>query len=131
METLFDPLRKAEVPATPEEMVRQWFITILRDTCKVPVSLMKSEVGFKLGDKQFRADILIWDRQAAPLCVVECKRPSVPLNAQVLDQAIRYNMVLDLKWIILTNGNSTVVMHKKDGSFAVENKLPDYDEMLK
>lgn len=131
METLFDPLRKIQVPATPEEQVRQWFITVLMDSCRVPQSLMKSEVGFCLAHKQFRADILIWDRNAAPLAVVECKRPSVALTQEVLDQAIRYNMALDLKWIILTNGQSTVVFHKNNGAFAAENKLPDYDEMLK
>lgn len=131
MKTLYDPLRKTAVKATGEEQVRQWFIGVLMDKCRVPSSLMNSEVGFKLGEKQFRADILIWDRNASPLAVVECKKPSVPLSADVLDQAIRYNMALGLKWIILTNGNHTVALCRNDGGFSAVDNLPDYDEMLK
>jgi hypothetical protein len=95
--SVWDPLRKKEVALTPEEKVRQWCIGVLRDKMGVPAHLMMSEAGFKLGEKQFRADILVYDRQARPLVVVECKRPEVELTQEVLDQAIRYNMVLDVK----------------------------------
>lgn len=129
METVFDSLRRTDVPLTPEERVRQWFINVLKGQ-GVPTSLMNSEVAFKYGGKQFRADILIWDRNAAPLCVVECKRPDVKLSAEVMDQAIRYNMALDLRWIILTNGGSTLVLKKENDRFAPVAKMPSYDEML-
>lgn len=127
---VFDPLRRIEVPLTPEESVRQWFITVLRDNMGVPVSLMNSEVGFRYGDKQYRADILIWDRAASPLAVVECKKPSVKLSAEVLDQAIRYNMALDIRWIFLTNGANTVALKKIDGKFVPQNTMPSYEQML-
>lgn len=130
MDTVFDPLRKINVPLTPEEKVRQWFIGVLLSECSVPASLMNSETGFKYGGKQYRADILIWDRNAAAMAVVECKSPSVALGPAVLDQAIRYNMALDLKYLILTNGANTIVLRKKDGRFAPVNYLPTYDQML-
>lgn len=129
MKTL-DPLRNKQVPLTPEERVRQWFIEVLASECGVPRGLMNSEVGFKLSDKQFRADILIWDRDAKPLAVVECKAPDVPLSSKVLDQAARYNMVLDIKWIFLTNGRSTSVLKKNNNQFVPVGTLPKYDEML-
>ena len=57
MGTIWDPLRRKEVAATPEEQVRQWFIAaVLRDTVKVPMHMMMSEVGFRYGNKQYRAD---------------------------------------------------------------------------
>lgn len=130
MEKVIDPLRHTAVPLTPEEAVRQWFITVLRDDCKVPVSLMNSEVAFKFGDKNFRADILVWDRNARHLAVVECKRPQVHLSENVLDQAIRYNMALNIKWIFLTNGTGTIVLHRENGVFVPVNELPDYETML-
>ena len=89
MQTIWDPLRKKNVALTPEEKVRQWCIGVLSNEFGVPLHMMMSEAGFKLGDKQFRADILVYDRQARPLVVVECKRPEVELNADVLDQAVR------------------------------------------
>ena len=126
---VWDPLRKKEVALTPEERVRQWFIGVLRDTMKVPVHMMMSEAGFKLGDKQFRADILVYDRQVRPLVVVECKRPEVDLTHEVLDQAVRYNMVLDVKYIIITNGVKTYICGKQDGRYAFLNSFPTYNEM--
>lgn len=127
---VFDPLRRMEVPLTPEEQVRQWFIGILLEHSKVPRSLMNSEVAFNLGGKQYRADILIWDRNARPLALVECKQPSVTLNNDVLDQAICYDMALNLRWIILTNGKKTIVLRKNDGKFVNVNFIPDYETMV-
>ncbi len=129
-QTVWDPLRKKEVALTPEEEVRQWFIGVLADTVKVPMHMMMSEAGFRLGEKQFRADILVYDRKARPLMVVECKRPEVELTREVLDQAIRYNMVLDVKYMIITNGTKTYVCARRDGGFVFTDKVPTYEEMI-
>ena len=126
---IWDPLRKKEVARTPEEVVRQWFIGVLNSNFQVPLHMMMSEAGLKLGDKQFRADILVYDRKAQPLVIVECKRPEVELTQDVLDQAIRYNMVLDVKYIIITNGTRTCVCGKQDGKYAFMKALPTYNEM--
>lgn len=128
-QTIWDPLRKKEVALTPEERVRQWFIGVLSQSMGVPMHLMMSEAGFKLGGKQFRADILVYDRKAQPLAVVECKRPEVELSAEVLDQAIRYNMVLNVKYIMITNGAATYIAGKEGERFVFLNKVPSYNEM--
>ena len=132
--TIWDPLRKKLVALTPEEQVRQWFIERLTEDIKVPVHMMMSEAGFKLGDKQFRADILVYDRQAKPLMVVECKRPEVELTKEVLAQAVRYNMVLKVKYIVITNGLRTFMCRReeKDGNiqYAPVASLPVYTEMI-
>lgn len=128
--TIWDPLRKKEVALTPEEEVRQWCIKVLAESLKIPYHMMMSEVGFKLGEKQFRADILVYDRKAQPLMVVECKRPDVRLTQEVLDQAVRYNMVLDVRYIIITNGSRTFMCMKRGGSFTFIDTMPTYNEML-
>lgn len=132
--TIYDPLRKKEVALTPEEKVRQWFVGILSRQLGVPLHMMMSEAGFKLGGKQFRADIIVYDRKASPLAVVECKRPEVELTGEVLDQAIRYNMVLNVSYIFITNGTKTFICRRKeqDGSAGYEfiDKAPAYQEML-
>jgi type I site-specific restriction endonuclease len=127
---VWDPLRKKEVALTPEERVRQWCIGILRDQMGVPVHMMMSEAGFKLGDKQFRADILVYDRQASPLMVVECKRPEVELTQEVLDQAIRYNMVLNVRYMIITNGTKTFICCKGETGYTFIDSVPNYEQML-
>ena len=134
MQTIWDPLRKKNVALTPEEKVRQWCIGVLSNELGVPLHMMMSEAGFKLGDKQFRADILVYDRQARPLVVVECKRPEVELNADVLDQAVRYNMVLNVAYMIITNGRQTFACRRgmTDGKvqYSFIEKVPSYNEMI-
>lgn len=133
MQTIFDPLRKKNVALTPEERVRQWCIGVLAKSLEVPMHMMMSEVGIRLGDKQMRCDIMVYDRQARPLMVVECKRPEVELTAEVLDQAVRYNMVLNVKYMVITNGTKTYVFSRTetDGQvrYKVADNVPVYNEM--
>lgn len=128
--TVWDPLRKKEVPLTPEERVRQWCIGMLHTSMNVPLHMMMSETGFKLGNKQFRADIIIYGRSAEPVAIVECKRPEVAIDNEVIDQTIRYNMVLDVTFIIITNGNKTYIFRKSDGRYKAIGYAPTYEEML-
>ena len=128
--TIWDPLRKKEVTLTPEEHVRQWFIGVLSQQLHVPMHLMMSETGFKFGGKQFRADILVYDRSAKPLMVVECKRPEVELTPEVLDQAVRYNMVLNVRYMTITNGKATYICGKTDSGYVFLDHIPNYEEMI-
>ena len=130
MELIWDPLRRKEVAATPEERVRQWFIIQLRDAFGVPEHMMMSEVGFRFGAKNWRADIVVYDRAAAPLAVVECKRPDVALDARVLEQAMRYNSVLGVRYLFLTNGNLTYLYRLEGETFVPMDSVPTYEEML-
>ena len=133
-QTIWDPLRKRNVALTPEERVRQWCIEVLSNDLGVPVHMMMSEVGFRFGDKQYRSDILVYDRQAKPLAVVECKRPEVEIDREVLDQAIRYNMVLNVRYMIITNGRQTYACRRGevDGKvqYSFVEKVPSYNEMI-
>ena len=130
MSTLYDPLRRKEVADTPEERVRQWLIGELEGTFGVHRHLMMSEAGLKFGSKSYRVDILIYDRSGAPLTVVECKRPDVALTESVARQAMRYDMVLSVSWIILSNGGSTLVFRRSGGTFVPYPSIPDYQSML-
>lgn len=129
-DTLYDPLRRIEVASTPEERVRQWFIALLMDSFRVPAHMMMSETGFRFGGKRYRADILVYGRDASPLAVVECKRPEVKIGPAVLEQAMRYDIVLSVKWIIVTNGNATYVYCRDGARFVPCDHVPDYEEMI-
>lgn len=130
MSMIWDPLRKKEVPLTPEEHVRQWFISVLHEQMQVPHSMMNSEVSLVLGAKQMRADILVYARDLKPMMVVECKRPSVPLTDSVLQQIIRYNTVLDVPFVVATNGENTYICRRSETGFEALAQLPSYASML-
>ena len=126
---LFDPLRHKEVADTPEERVRQWFIGVLLSS-GVPSHLMMSEASMSFSTKRWRADILVHDRSGHPLAVVECKRPDVDLDSAVAFQAMRYNMVLDVRWLMLTNGGRTMVFRREENEFKPFPHIPSFDQML-
>lgn len=130
-ERVWDPLRRKEVALTPEERVRQWFITVLRDELGVPPYEMMSEATLSYGGKAWRADIVVYRRNMTPALVVECKRPDVELTREVLEQALRYNLVLDVNWIVITNGRKTLVFARDLSDFTRRDRLPDYGEICR
>ncbi|MBR1501774.1 MAG: type I restriction enzyme HsdR N-terminal domain-containing protein [Bacteroidales bacterium] len=130
-EHVWDPLRRKEVALTPEERVRQWFIAVLRDELGVPPYEMMSEATLSYGGKAWRADIVVYRRNMSPAMVVECKRPDVELTREVLEQALRYNLVLDVNWIVITNGKKTLVFARNLNDFTRMDRLPVYGEICR
>lgn len=131
-QTIYDPLRRRDVALTPEEQVRQWFIGVLSEEFKIPRHMMMSEVPMQFGDarKQYRADIVVYDRAASPLMIVECKRPDVAISQDVIDQALRYHSVMDVAYIVLTNGHSTYMFGRSGSGFIPLSSIPSWDTML-
>ena len=126
---IWDPLRRKSVRNTPEEQVRQWFISVLHEGMGVPEHMMGSEVALKHGVKEYRADIVVYDRSAAPIMVVECKRPEVELDQQVVDQALRYNNELNVKYIAISNGLKTFIFERTVDGWEFMQKAPLWEEM--
>src|ERR1700739_2806726 len=104
-EFIFDEVRKQWLVLTPEEWVRQNFIQYLVLVKQYPASLMSVEKGQQLNELKRRTDIVIYNRNAQPKMIIECKEMNVPLDEQVLNQALRYHQSLPVDYIILTNGS--------------------------
>lgn len=117
MKKIYDPLRRKEVALTPEESVRQQVIIWLRDTMGIPVTRMQSEWPFTYNGLQYRADIVVFDKNLNPETLVECKAPTVKLDEAVIDQVTRYARVLEVKTIIITNGveSKSFTLNRKGG----------------
>ena len=132
---IWDPLRRKEVALTPEEEVRQWFISFMNTRMNIPLYKMMSEVSLRYGDgpvrKEFRADIVAYGRDSAPLMVVECKRPDIKIDNAVAEQALRYIMILNVKYIAITNGHSSHLFSRLEvGHYRPEQAIPVYEEMV-
>ncbi len=129
---VFDPLRRKNVPLTPEEEVRQGFIRWLEAEVGVPLSLMASEYPFTFNGLQYRADIVVFDRGLSPVALVECKAPEVSLGRDVLEQVIRYNRVLGVKYIFITNGQLTYLCkwNAEEGRYGFSADIPSYRQMI-
>ena len=104
-EMIFDEVRKRWVILTPEEWVRQNFLQYLIYIKKYPASLIAVEKEIKLGDLKKRFDIVVYDANAKPWMIIECKEMNVDLNKQVLDQVLRYNITMQVPYLVITNGS--------------------------
>jgi len=129
---VFDPLRKKYVRLTPEEEVRQNIIAWLAQEWGVPLPLMSSEWAFSFNGMQYRADVLVFDRRLQPLMLVECKAHDIPIDRTVVDQVIRYNLSLKVKYILITNGKSSYLCGRnpKTGQYEFLDRIFKYEEML-
>lgn len=103
---ILDIIRRQHVALTPEEWVRQHFVHFLINHKGYPQSLMANEVQLKLNGMSRRCDTLVYDRTLTPRVIVEYKAPSVNITQKVFDQICRYNMVLQVDYLIVTNGIS-------------------------
>lgn len=101
---VFDTVRSRYVALTPEEWVRQHFIHYLHYELLYPFELMQVEGSITLNGMTRRCDIVVYDHDVKPLIIVECKRETVALTQKVVDQACRYNLVLQVPFLCLTNG---------------------------
>ncbi len=100
-----DPSRRKAVKAGPEERVRQSTITFLREEIGVPLGLISVEKGLNMASAQYRADIVVHDRNGKPWMIIECKAPHVNLTQATFDQVSRYNLVVGARFLLITNGN--------------------------
>ncbi len=107
---IFDIVRRHFVALTPEEWVRQQTIRQLHEELGYPLELMQVECAISLNGMTKRCDIVVYDRSVRPLMIVECKQECVPLSQKVIDQACRYNLVLQVPYLLLTNGRQQLCL---------------------
>ncbi|MDB4533622.1 type I restriction enzyme HsdR N-terminal domain-containing protein [Vicingaceae bacterium] len=128
---IFDPIRKKYLVLQPEEWVRQNFIQYLINEKSFPSSLIAIEKGLKLNELQKRADIVIYDKQAQPIVLIECKAPKVKINQEVFEQVARYNVVFKVPYLVVTNGleHFCAKVNLLENSFEFLKELPIYKEL--
>jgi predicted type IV restriction endonuclease len=101
---IFDTLRQRFVALTPEEWVRQHFVNMLLTNYGFSSSLTANEVSLSLNGMSRRCDTVVYDKQLRPRMILEYKRPSVEITQRVFDQICRYNMVMHVDYLVVSNG---------------------------
>ena len=101
---IFDPIRKKLVALTPEEWVRQNFLAYMVRDKGYPASLIAVEASLQVARRQKRTDVVVYSKQHKPLLIVECKAPNVKIDEAVFQQIVRYNMALQVAYLVVTNG---------------------------
>ena len=101
---IWDAIRKRWLKLTPEEWVRQHFIRYLVEVKGVNPLFVRQDLPLRLNETGRRADIVVYGQDGRPRMVVECKAPEVRIVRETLEQVGRYNMVLKVPCVAVTNG---------------------------
>ncbi|MFM8710787.1 MAG: type I restriction enzyme HsdR N-terminal domain-containing protein [Sphingomonadales bacterium] len=121
---VFDPVRKRWVRLSPEEWIRQLFILLLTETHRFPTAWMAVEQSITLGALQKRFDLLVYDSGQQPWMMIECKAETVALDEGVLDQLLRYNMSVPVRYLLITNGSSCMGWERSGQTLIPLQKIP-------
>lgn len=101
---IFDVIRRRYVALTPEEWVRQHFVHFLIEHKGYPPTLLANEIQVTLNGTKKRCDTVLYRRNLTPQMIVEYKAPDVTITQAVFDQIMRYNMVLRVDYLVVSNG---------------------------
>jgi hypothetical protein len=101
---IFDEIRKKFIILTPEEWVRQHVVQFLLQEKNYPKSYINVEKLIKINDLNKRYDIVVYQPNGELFLLIECKAPEVKITQQTFDQIARYNLVLNAKYLMVTNG---------------------------
>ncbi len=129
--SIFDVLRRKYVALTPEEWVRQHFVHYLTEHKGYPAALLANEVGLKIGNKQMRADSVLYSRDLTPRMIIEYKAPDIQITQKTFDQITSYNMLLHVDYLVVSNGISHYCC-KTDydaRSYTFLKDIPDYCDL--
>ena len=127
---IFDVLRRKFVTLTPEEWVRQHFVHYLIEHKGYSPTLMANEVTVSLNGMTRRCDTVLYAKEGlVPRMIIEYKRPDVEITQRVFDQICRYNMVLQVKYLVVSNGlrHYCCLLNYGAGSFLKD--IPMYKDL--
>ncbi len=128
---ILDVLRRQYVALTPEEWVRQHFVHFLIEHKGYPQALMANEVQVRLNNTKKRCDTVLYRRDLTARMIIEYKKPEVEITQKVFDQITRYNMVLKVDYLIVSNGiqHYCCRIDYKRNSYSFLREVPEYSEL--
>lgn len=128
---IFDVLRRRYVALTPEEWVRQHFVHYLIHHKGYPQALMANEVQVLLNGTKKRCDTVLYQRDLSARMIIEYKAPDVEITQATFDQITRYNMVLKVDYLIVSNGmqHYCCKLDYQTNSYTFLRDIPSYDSL--
>ena len=128
---IWDPIRKIWTAFTPEENVRQAFVSYLVNHKGYPASHISNEQSIELNGMSRRCDSVIYDKAGTPKIIVEYKSPTVSITQKVFDQIASYKLVLHVDYLIVSNGlkHYCIKMNYETGTYTFQKDIPVYQEL--
>lgn len=121
---VFDRVRRRWLVLTPEEWVRRHAVEYLIAACGYLPEQIVEEYPVNINGMAQRADIVVMGRNAKPEVVVECKETNVKLTIEVVNQVVRYNSVLQCRYVVITNGIDCYCYRHENNSYTPIANFP-------
>ncbi len=127
-EQIYDRLRNRFVALTPEEWVRQNFVNYLIEFKGYPPALMANEIQISLNGMSRRCDSVVYNRSMQARTIIEYKRPTVEITRKVFEQISRYNLVMKVDYLIVSNGmkHYCCKMNYESQTFKFLTDIPEF-----
>ena len=129
---IFDTLRRCYVALTPEEWVRQHFVNFILGHKGYPATLTGNEVAITLNGMKRRCDTVVYDKALKPRMIIEYKAPTVKITKEVFAQISRYNLILKVDYLIVSNGlqHYCCKMDYANNTFTFLQEIPEYNKVI-
>lgn len=140
--TIYDPIRKSWVAATPEEKVRQALIAKMVGELGYPPALIGVEKALSqlphitsVDIPLRRLDIVVFgkdihpEHSLYPLLVIECK--AVKLTDEVVNQVAGYNDTIGAYYIGVANEHDVKTGWRTDDGYKFVPYLPAWNKISK
>ena len=102
--SVWDHIRRRWVTLTPEEWVRQHFSHWMTEQLGYPSARLGHEISLEQNGMQRRADAVFYGQDGRPLVIMEFKAPHITISQKTFDQICRYNLVMQVPYLIISNG---------------------------
>lgn len=123
-------IRKKEIKLTPEEVIRQLYLSTLINKYRYPIDRISVESPVNFGREEKRADIIIWDKDniTSAYIIVELKKPKLKDGKEQLKS---YCNATGSPMGVWTNGESISFYHRKDPNYFEDiPNIPNINEKL-
>ncbi|MEO9892549.1 type I restriction enzyme HsdR N-terminal domain-containing protein [Aurantibacter sp.] len=125
---IFDVIRKKFIVLQPEEWVRQHVVHQLIYDKGYAKNLINVEKQLTVNKLKKRYDVVVYNNDATIHLLVECKAPNIKIDQHTFDQIARYNMQLDAKYLMVTNGHDHYYcqMNYDEEKYEFLRQIPDF-----
>ena len=112
-------------------LFRSHFVHYLIEQLGYPQELLANEVEVSLNGTSKRCDTVLYDRDLQARMIVEYKAADVNISQKVFNQIMRYNMVLRVQYLIVSNGleHYCCKLDYSNNSYEFLSEIPSYSNL--
>ena len=127
---VWDFIRSKWIMLTPEEWVRQHFSHWMVESLGYPAGRLGHEISLKLNGMDKRCDAVFYDQQGKAQIIIEVKAPTVQISQRTYNQICRYNIVMQVPMLIVSNGLTHYCCRIENEKVEFLKEIPPFKDLI-